>query len=528
MNKNSIISALRLLVIPPLIALAACTTIGQVLGLATPQTQVTPVVPVTGGNPSVTVNDQQYDGTSVVVADAVSAGPGWMVIHNQVNGNIGDPIGETQLNTGDNKNIVVKIDPTKATPVLYAMLHVDAGTVGKYEFPGPDVPVMLNGQMLSPGFKATVQSAAAATSTPDAGNMAMTTPSAGGSGPLVKVSDQPLSGNSVMVGEVVSNGPGWIVIYTTDSYGQPAEAIGHTAVKDGDNQNVMVQVDPAKAQGTLYAQLQSDKGTVGTFESSGVDAPVMVGVQMIASTFKITTGQSASTSATPAPAGPAVLQPSITVTDQAIQNGTVTVQQIVSNGNWWLVIHRQNPDGTMGEYIGETLIKNGIDTNISVPINVSLATPVLYAMLHEDHGVIGVLEFPGPDVPVMVNNEMIAPKFNVSGLSQDVTINVQKASNSVSYLVDGAGKSLYISLQDTPGKSNCSPTCLMVWRPLLVSGRVIAGSGVTQANLGVILLPSGAHQVTYLGAPLYAYYNDVKPGDTNGQGLNGVWFLVTP
>ena len=82
-----------------------------------------------------------------------------MVIHNQVNGNIGDPIGETQLNTGDNKNIVVKIDPTKATPVLYAMLHVDAGTVGKYEFPGPDVPVMLNGQMLSPGFKATVQSA---------------------------------------------------------------------------------------------------------------------------------------------------------------------------------------------------------------------------------------------------------------------------------------------------------------------------------------------------------------------------------
>ena len=174
------------------------------------------------------------------------------------------------------------------------------------------------------------------------------------------------------------------------------------------------------------------------------------------------------------------------------------------------------------------MLKNGINTNVVVPINVNLATPVLYAMLHEDHGAIGVLEFPGPDVPVMVNNQMITPKFNVTGLTQDVTINVQKASNSVSYLVDGAGKSLYISLQDTPGKSNCSPTCLTVWRPLLVSGRVIAGSGVTQANLGVILLPSGAHQVTYLGAPLYAYYNDVKPGDTNGQWLNGVWFLVTP
>ena len=537
MNKNSIVSALRLLVIPPLVALAACTTIGQVLGLATPQTQATPLVPVTGGNPSVTVNDQQSDGTSVIVADVFSVGPGWMVIHNQLNGNIGDPIGETQLAIGDNKNVVVKIDPSKATPVLYAMLHVDAGTVGKYEFPGPDVPVMLNGQMVSPGFKATLQSASAngtpsamadSTQTPASGSMAMTTPSAGGSNPLVKVSDQPLSGNSVMVDDVVSNGPGWIVIYTTDSYGQPSEAIGHAAVKDGDNQMVMVPVDPSKAQGTLYAQLQADKGIVGTFESSSVDAPVMVGVQMIAGTFKITTGQSASTSTTPAPAGPAVLQPSVTVSDQAIQNGTVTIQQIVSNGNWWVVIHRQNPDGTMGEYIGEALIKNGIDTNVSVPINVSLATPVLYAMLHEDHGVIGVLEFPGPDVPVMVNNQMVAPKFNVTGLAQDVTINVQKASNSVSYLVDGAGKSLYISLQDAPGKSNCSPTCLTVWGPLLVSGRVIAGSGVTQANLGVILLPSGAHQVTYLGAPLYTYYNDLKPGDTNGQGLNGVWFLVTP
>ncbi len=59
---------------------------------------------------------------------------------------MGPAIGETQLNTGDNKNIVVKIDPAQATAVMYAMLHEDAGTVGKYEFPGPDVPVMFNGE----------------------------------------------------------------------------------------------------------------------------------------------------------------------------------------------------------------------------------------------------------------------------------------------------------------------------------------------------------------------------------------------
>jgi predicted lipoprotein with Yx(FWY)xxD motif len=182
----------------------------------------------------------------------------------------------------------------------------------------------------------------------------------------------------------------------------------------------------------------------------------------------------------------------------------------------------------MGEYIGETLIKNGINTNVVVKVNTSLATPVLYAMLHEDHGIIGVLEFPGPDVPVMLNGQMIAPTFNVTGLVQDITINVQKASGAVAYLTDGQGNSLYISLNDTPGTSNCNPVCLTMWKPVLVSRRVVAGDGVLQSNLGVIILPSGAHQVTYRGAPLYTYYKDIKPGDTNGQGIDGVWFLVTP
>jgi predicted lipoprotein with Yx(FWY)xxD motif len=174
------------------------------------------------------------------------------------------------------------------------------------------------------------------------------------------------------------------------------------------------------------------------------------------------------------------------------------------------------------------LIKNGINTNVVVKINMSLATPVLYAMLHEDHDPIGVLEFPGPDVPVLVNGEMVAPSFNVTGLAQDITINIHKASDTVSFLTDGQGISLYISLSDTPGKSNCTGDCLTSWKPLLVNGRVIPGSGVLQANLGVITLPNGTHQVTYLGSPLYTYYKDINPGDTSGQGIAGVWFLVTP
>jgi hypothetical protein len=218
MNKNLINSIFRIFVLSLLAALTACSAYRASVGQANQQAQPNPTAAVAGENPSVTVNDQQYNGTSVIVADAFSQGPGWMVIHAQSNDNIGDAIGETQLQPGDNKNVVVKIDPSKATAVMYAMLHVDAGNVGKYEFPGPDVPVMLNGQMLSPAFKASKQSEAANTPTPAAGAMNMGTPSAGGTAPMVKVSDQAFSGGMVTVDDVVSSGPGWIVIYTTDSY----------------------------------------------------------------------------------------------------------------------------------------------------------------------------------------------------------------------------------------------------------------------------------------------------------------------
>jgi predicted lipoprotein with Yx(FWY)xxD motif len=398
MRRSSITLILKVLLVPFMLGLAACGPL-QALG-GNSQATPTTVVPVTGEQPSVTVKDQETDGTTIIVEDVVSQGPGWMVIHNQVNGNIGDPIGETAVNSGDNKNVVVNIDPTKATPVMYAMLHVDAGTVGKYEFPGPDIPVTINGAMVSPGFNATITTAGTGTATPNA-------------------------------------------------------------------------------------------------QGGGAATPV-------------------------------TLKPSITVKDQEIQNGSVVIPQVVSNGNWWLVIHRQNADGSMGEYIGQKLIKNGINTDVVVKINMKLATPVLYAMLHEDNPPIGILEFPGSDVPVMENGQMIAPSFNVTGLNQDVTISIRKVSDTVSFLTDEAGNSLYISLRDTPGKSNCNADCQKVWRPLLAQGRILPGNGVVQANLSVITLADGTHQVTYLGAPLYTYSKDVNPGDTNGQGVDGEWFLVTP
>jgi hypothetical protein len=102
--------------------------------------------------PSVTATDQVVKDGTVTVPQVVSAGPGWIVIHVDVNGAPGPVIGYAPVKDGVNNGVVVKVDAARATPVLYAMLHTDAGTVGTYEFPGADKPVMVDGKMVSPGF----------------------------------------------------------------------------------------------------------------------------------------------------------------------------------------------------------------------------------------------------------------------------------------------------------------------------------------------------------------------------------------
>jgi hypothetical protein len=103
-------------------------------------------------DPSVKVSDQPYVNDSVTVTEVVSDGPGWMVIHADGGGRPGPVIGYAAVPDGTSTDVVVNVNQTAATTVLYAMLHIDAEAVGTYEFPGADVPVMFNGMMVSPSF----------------------------------------------------------------------------------------------------------------------------------------------------------------------------------------------------------------------------------------------------------------------------------------------------------------------------------------------------------------------------------------
>jgi plastocyanin len=132
---------------------------------------VTPAFAITGGLvmepevlPTVTVADQEVVDGTVAIAEVVSNGPGWLVIHAQADGKPGPILGYSAVTDGTNPALKVEIDTANATETLYAMLHIDAGEIGTFEFPnGPDTPVTVGEQMVTPAFMANLQAAVSQT-----------------------------------------------------------------------------------------------------------------------------------------------------------------------------------------------------------------------------------------------------------------------------------------------------------------------------------------------------------------------------
>jgi predicted lipoprotein with Yx(FWY)xxD motif len=112
--------------------------------------------------------------------------------------------------------------------------------------------------------------------------------------------------------------------------------------------------------------------------------------------------------------------------------------------------------------------------------------------------------------------------------SGPATVNVGQNQTLGSFLVDSKGMTLYLYTVDTPNLSNCYGPCAVAWPPLLTKGAPIAGPGVTALLLGTIIRTEGTTQVTYNGWPLYYFATDKVPGDTTGENVQNVWFVITP
>jgi hypothetical protein len=218
--------------------------------------------------PAITTPRQPLEDGTIVIQQVYSDGPGWIVIHADADGQPGPVIGYTEVPDGISNEVIVQVAPEDLTETLYAMLHVDAGEEGIFEFPdGPDTPMEINGEVVTETFQGKAPDEPAETV------------------PMLTTPRQPLEDGTITIDKVVMDQPGWVVIHA-DADGQPGPVIGYIEVPEGVSTEVVIQVDPEGITTLLHAMLHVDAGEEGVFEfPDGDDVPVKVDGEIVTETF---------------------------------------------------------------------------------------------------------------------------------------------------------------------------------------------------------------------------------------------------
>lgn len=268
----------------------------------------------------------------------------------------------------------------------------------------------------------------------------------------VEVANQPIVDERVIIQMVESIGDGWIVIHNQTVGGTFGAILGYSHVDNGTNENVTVKLDLEKKTSTLYAMLHTDSGVLDTFEFPGVDGPVKDSADnIIAPTFDIT-GE---------------FNSSVMVSNQAVVDDKVMIENVISSGLGWIVVHNKSNAGSPGAILGYAELVHGTNSYVVVEINEPQRTETLFAMLHADNGTHEIFEFPsGPDGPVKDSTgQIITPPFNITNtLSSSVTVEDQSILNDkvVVSEVISAGKGWIVIHADNGG----SPGSILGHSPL--------------------------------------------------------------
>lgn len=214
--------------------------------------------------------------------------------------------------------------------------------------------------------------------------------------PGVVIGDQPVDESGVLVAERVSlPGPGWLAVYRTVD-GQPGEVIGRQPLAAGIHEGVEVTVDTDAVTEHLFAGVHMDVGAEGVFEFPGEDEPYP-GEPEAEFVVELL-----------------LPQPRIEAVDQPIaEDGVVTLALVEALEPTWVVIH-SDLAGQIGPVLGARLFEPGMHEGVTMTIDWRRGTPALYAVLHEDDGEAGVLEYPDGDMPVLQSGEPFVAAFKAT------------------------------------------------------------------------------------------------------------------
>ncbi len=220
---------------------------------------------------SVQVDDQTANPANrVIVGEVIALEDGWIVVHEVFEGASGAVLGYAAVSEGTHTNVEVTLSrDVSHGETLHAMLHVDAGTIGAFEFPGADGPALDAGALVLDAFVVFLGSSLA----------------------TIRADDQTADNLStiVTVAEAFSNGPGWVVVHE-DKDGEFWTTLGWAQLDSGANADIKVVLNRPVADGeSLHAMLHADYGDIGTYQYSGVDPPVTDGTgAIIVDMFQVT------------------------------------------------------------------------------------------------------------------------------------------------------------------------------------------------------------------------------------------------
>jgi predicted lipoprotein with Yx(FWY)xxD motif len=127
------------------------------------------------------------------------------------------------------------------------------------------------------------------------------------------------------------------------------------------------------------------------------------------------------------------------------------------------------------------------------------------------------------------SNPAATPAGTPGAITGGLTINVTQDATMGAYITGKDGLTLYLFTPDTATSSACTGGCADTWPALtLPAGQSpTAGAGVT-GTFSTLTRTDGTIQVVFNGHPLYYFSGDSAAGQTNGQGLSGKWYIVSP
>jgi len=121
-----------------------------------------------------------------------------------------------------------------------------------------------------------------------------------------------------------------------------------------------------------------------------------------------------------------------------------------------------------------------------------------------------------------------SPSSSASSTTTAAAATVKSGDTSLGKVaVDAGGKTLYLFANDQGTTSSVPANILTAWPPIKATGTPVAGPGIDAAKLGVAMQANNENWVTYNGHVVYTFSGDAAPGDTNGQGLANVWYVIS-